>query len=76
MQRKNELCAAIEEELADPAPDDEAWLARVHALVDELDAIEPPFAPYDRLRFGGPVSRDRLIEEVRRRFPARAAAEL
>jgi hypothetical protein len=76
MQRKNELCAAIEEELRQPAPGDEAWLARVHALVDELDAIEPPFAPYDRLRFGGPVSRDRLIDDVRRRFPAPAPSRL
>ena len=69
MQRKNELCAAIDGELRDPAPDDEAWLEHLHILVDELDAIEPPFAPYDRLRFGGPVSRDRLVDDVRRRFP-------
>jgi hypothetical protein len=34
-----------------------------------FDAIEPPFAPYDRLRFGGPVSRDRLIDETRGRYP-------
>ena len=69
MRRKNELCAEIDDELRDPAPDDEAWLEHLHTLVDELDAIEPPFAPYDRLRFGGPVSRDRLIDEVRGRFP-------
>jgi hypothetical protein len=69
MQRKNELCAAIDSQLSDPAPDDEAWLERLHTFVDELDEIEPPFAPYDRLRFGGAVSRDRLIDDVRRRFP-------
>jgi hypothetical protein len=69
MQRKNELCAAINSQLSDPAPEDETWLERLHALVDELDEIEPPFASYDRLRFGGPVSRDRLIDDVRRRFP-------
>ena len=69
MRRKNELCAAIEEALQHPAAHDEAWLSRVHALADELDAIEPPFAPYDRLRFGGPISRDRLIDDVRLRFP-------
>ena len=45
------------------------WREHVHQLVDELDALEPPFAPYDRLRAGGPVSRDRLIDEVRERFP-------
>src|SRR5438093_571883 len=37
--------------------------------VDEIRALEPPFAPYDRLRFGGPVSRDRLITAPRRRYP-------
>jgi Family of unknown function (DUF6058) len=69
MRRKNELCAAIEDELARPAPEEPDWLDRLHALVDELDRIEPPFAPYDRLRFGGPVSRDRLIDDVRERYP-------
>src|SRR5438034_9145041 len=49
MRRKNDLCTAIAAELSDPAPDDEAWLKQLHILVDELDAIEPPFAPYDRL---------------------------
>ena len=39
MQRKNELCAAIAAELDDPVPDDDAWLERTHALVDELDAL-------------------------------------
>jgi len=71
MRRKNELCEAIEEELAHPAPERGEWLQRIHALVDELDEIEPPFAPYDRLRFGGPSSRDRLITGVRARFPRR-----
>jgi hypothetical protein len=66
--RKGELVAAIETELAQPQPDSAAWLERLHELVDELDALEPPFAPYDRLRFGGPVSRDRLIDDVRERF--------
>jgi hypothetical protein len=51
-----------------------AWLAELHALVDELDALEPPFAPYDRLRFGGPISRDTLIDDVRARFPRTAAS--
>jgi hypothetical protein len=76
MRRKNELCAAIAAELSDPAPDNEAWLEHLHSLVDELDAIEPPFAPYDRLRFGGPVSRDRLIDEVRQRFPREGVSRI
>jgi hypothetical protein len=35
--------------------------------VDALDAIEKPFAPFDRERFGA-SSRDRLITAVRERF--------
>jgi hypothetical protein len=31
--------------------------------------LEPPFAAYDRLRFGGPVSRDTCIDAIRERFP-------
>lgn len=34
-----------------------------------LDALEPPFTAYDRLRFAGPVSRDRCIDAVRARYP-------
>lgn len=52
-----------------PQPGSGAWRAALHRLVDELDELEPPFAPYDRLRFGGPVSRDRFIDEPRTRFP-------
>jgi Family of unknown function (DUF6058) len=69
MQRKDELTEAIEREVADPQPESASWSTRLHRLVDELDEIEPPFAPYDRLRFGGPVSRDRLIDDVRQRYP-------
>jgi hypothetical protein len=65
IKRKAELVAAIEEQLAGPQPESADWLERLHELVDELDELEPPFAPYDRLRFGGPVSRDRLIDDVR-----------
>ncbi|HET9141351.1 DUF6058 family natural product biosynthesis protein [Actinophytocola sp.] len=67
--RKGGLMAAINEVLADPMPDSMAWLARLHSLVDELEAIELPFTGYDRLRFGGPTSRDKLIESVRSQFP-------
>jgi hypothetical protein len=72
MRRKNELVEAISGELAAPVPASEQWLERLHELVDELEEIEPPFAPYDRLRFGGPVSRDTLIDGVRRRYPRAA----
>lgn len=69
MTRKDELVEAIEAAITAPRPDSSDWLASLHRLVDELDALEPPFARYDRLRFGGPVSRDRLIEAVRESFP-------
>jgi hypothetical protein len=69
MQRKDELVDAIEAQLEQPEPGSSGWLVDLHALVDELDALEPPFAPYDRLRFGRPVSRDRLIDDVRTQFP-------
>jgi hypothetical protein len=69
MRRKNALIEAISGELAAPDPASKKWLERLHVLVDELAELEPPFAPYDRLRFGGPVSRDTLIDDVRRQYP-------
>jgi hypothetical protein len=69
MRRKNELVEAISSALGAPEPSSEAWLDRLHELVDELDELEPPFAPYDRRRFGGPISRDTLIDAVRERYP-------
>ncbi|WP_406087013.1 DUF6058 family natural product biosynthesis protein [Kitasatospora purpeofusca] len=83
MRRKAELVRDITEALGRPAtagpseqqqPDLHALatppaLTTLHALVDELDALEPPFTAYDRLRFGGPVSRDTCIDAVRRHHP-------
>jgi hypothetical protein len=42
-------------------------IAQIEAAVDELDALLRPFAPYDRIRFGGPVSRDRYVTALRGR---------
>jgi hypothetical protein len=68
--RKDELIARIESLLAgDPPP-----FEPLRAAVDELDALLRPFAPYDRIRFGGPVSRDRYVTAVRERFPELAPA--
>jgi hypothetical protein len=39
-------------------------LERLQVLVDELDALEPKFTAYDRLRFGGPTSRDTCIDAI------------
>ncbi|MFI8203277.1 DUF6058 family natural product biosynthesis protein [Streptomyces sp. NPDC085937] len=67
IRRKDQLTAAIGAAVDDPDAD----AMRLHALVDELDALEPAFTAYDRLRFGGPTSRDTCIDAVRARFPRR-----
>jgi hypothetical protein len=55
--------------LARPAPADAGWCGALRGAIDGLDALERPFAAYDRERFGGPSSRDRLITATRERFP-------
>ncbi|MCW3820652.1 DUF6058 family natural product biosynthesis protein [Micromonospora sp. DR5-3] len=74
IRRKGELTAAIEAALAAADAESAAWRDRLHALVDELDALEPAFSGYDRLRFGGPTSRDTCIDAVRARYPRRVTA--
>lgn len=73
IQRKGCLTAAIRAAADQPDPGSAQWSARLHALVDELDALEPAFTGYDRLRFGGPSSRETCIDAMRERFPRRAA---
>jgi hypothetical protein len=68
MQRKDALVTEIQA-LLDAPGQLPGRLADLHRAVDELDALEPPFAPYDQLRFDGPNSRDRCITEVRARYP-------
>jgi hypothetical protein len=60
--RKAVLVARVEAALAAGA---EADLAALRADVDALDALLRPFAAFDRLRFGGSVSRDRLVTAPR-----------
>ncbi|SCL47300.1 DUF6058 family natural product biosynthesis protein [Micromonospora chersina] len=74
IRRKDELTAAIGAAPAEPDAGSAAWLDRLHALVDELDALEPAFTGYDRLRFGGPTSRDTCVDAVRARYPRRVSA--
>ncbi len=69
IQRKAELITGIDKAIASAQPGSMAWLTGLHALIDELDALEAPFTRYDRLRFGGPVSRDTYIDEVRTNYP-------
>ncbi|MFJ7121683.1 DUF6058 family natural product biosynthesis protein [Streptomyces albogriseolus] len=69
IRRKDRLTAAIGAAVDEPDAGSVRWSERLHALVDELDALEPAFTAYDRLRFGGPTSRDICIDAVRARFP-------
>jgi Family of unknown function (DUF6058) len=69
MQRKDQLTAEISDALACPEGHSREWLDRLHRLVDQLDSLIMDFTSYDRLRFGGPVSRDALIDAVRAAYP-------
>ncbi len=71
MRRKEELIAQIQEALDQAAYDTQEGLDGLHALVDELDACLAGFTAYDRLRFGGPVSRDLYVNRVRAEHPRR-----
>jgi hypothetical protein len=67
--RKSTLVDELTAMVAEPRPEDEAWLAELRARVDALDALERPFSPdYDRLRFERPPTRDTLVAEPRRRW--------
>jgi hypothetical protein len=66
---KSGLMTAIGALLAAPAPADSGWRSALRGAVDALDALERPFAAWDRERFGTPSSRDSLITATRQRFP-------
>ena len=66
---KGALMTAIGALLAAPVPADRSWRSSVRSAVDALDALERPFAAWDRERFGGPSSRDRLVTATRERYP-------
>jgi hypothetical protein len=66
---KELVAAALDRRLADPRPHDGAWCAALRAEVETLDSLTQPFAECDRIRFGKRTSRDRLITDVRARFP-------
>jgi hypothetical protein len=66
---KSALMDAIAALRARPAPADASWRGALRGAVDALDELERRFAAYDRERFGGPSSRDRLITGSRERFP-------
>jgi hypothetical protein len=66
--RKERLVDAIEAMLADPRPRDGDWRDALRAAVDDLDAIERPFAPLDEHRFGTRPTRKRLVDDPRERW--------
>ncbi|MFJ3551067.1 DUF6058 family natural product biosynthesis protein [Streptomyces sp. NPDC090114] len=69
IQRKECLTATISAAANEPDAGSAQWSEQLHTLADELDTLEPAFTAYDRLRFGGPTSRDTCIEGIRARFP-------
>lgn len=71
IRRKDELTAAILAAAGEPDAGTAVWSVRLHTLIDELDALEPAFTGYDRLRFDGPTSRDLCIDAMRARHPRR-----
>ncbi|MFG2951328.1 DUF6058 family natural product biosynthesis protein [Streptomyces adustus] len=76
IQRKDHLTSAISAAESEPDAGSARWYERLHALVDELDALEPAFTAYDRLQFAGPTSRDTCVDAMRARFPRPAAASV
>ncbi|MDV9192604.1 DUF6058 family natural product biosynthesis protein [Streptomyces sp. SR27] len=74
IQRKDHLTTAISSAPNEPDAGSAPWSVRLHALIDELDALEPAFTAYDRLRFNSPTSRDTCIDAMRTRFPRSRSA--
>jgi Family of unknown function (DUF6058) len=66
---KARLVRRIDAAIARPALSDPAWRAELRDDVGALDGLLRSFAECDRVRFGRPTSRDRYVDEVRRRYP-------
>ncbi|MGW0783892.1 DUF6058 family natural product biosynthesis protein [Streptomyces sp. NPDC002913] len=71
IRRKDELTAAITTAPDEPDAWAAPWPARLHLLIDELDAPAAEFTAHDRLRFDGPTSRDTRVAGMRVLFPPR-----
>lgn len=65
---KEALVERIGRALDDPRPEDAGWRRSLAFEIDGLDALIRPFARVDRMRFGRPTSRERLIDAPRRRW--------
>lgn len=67
---KARLVDAVSALLASPRPAAAGWREALRRDVDRLDAIVRRFTRSDRARFGGSVSRERLIDAAHARYPA------
>ncbi len=65
---KEALVDRIGRQLEEPRPDDPCWRSTLAFQVEGLDVLLRPFTPADRVRFGRPTSRERLVEGPRRRW--------
>lgn len=65
---KEALVERLDRALAAPRPEDPRWRRALAFEVDGLDALIRPFAQVDRVRFGRPTSRERLVVAPRRRW--------
>lgn len=65
---KEALVERIGHALDDPRPEDPGWRRVLAFEIAGLDALVRPFARVDRVRFGRPTSRERLIDAPRRRW--------
>ena len=65
---KEALVERIGLAIEEPRPEDPGWRRALAFQIDGLDALIRPFARVDRVRFGRPTSRERLIEAPRRRW--------
>lgn len=65
---KGYLIKKIEELLSKPESKNYVWRAALKEAVNLLDSIEAQFTDYDRTRFGGTVSRDLFITNVKNEY--------
>jgi hypothetical protein len=65
---KEVLVERIGHALENPQVDDPRWRRALVFQIDGLDALLRPFARVDRIRFGRPTSRERLVDGPKRRW--------
>ena len=66
---KGELISKIQKLLEKPDPSNASWCDSLEKCVNELDKVEAEFTSYDRVRFGGQVSRDIFVTDVKKKYP-------